>query len=104
VLWALRAAAGRAGREAGRGGAAALGGGPASPPGRASSAPGPGEEGGLARGGEPAKCAPPPPRAPLPCPPRAAQVIMNPFHTPSTKISSKDFDKKVKTVAKRTLG
>jgi hypothetical protein len=37
-------------------------------------------------------------------PPPAAQVIMNPFHAPSTKIASKDFDKKVKTVAKRTLG
>jgi hypothetical protein len=29
---------------------------------------------------------------------------MNPFHSPTTKITSKEFDKKVKVAAKRTLG
>ncbi len=28
---------------------------------------------------------------------------MNPFHSPTTKIISKEFDKKVKIAAKRTL-
>lgn len=37
-----------------------------------------------------------------PGPPR--QVMLNPFHTPSTKITSKAFDAKVRQLAKRTLG
>lgn len=30
--------------------------------------------------------------------------MLNPFHTPSTKITSKAFDAKVRQLAKRTLG
>jgi hypothetical protein len=33
-----------------------------------------------------------------------AQVMLNPFHTPSTKIVSKTFDHRVRMAAKRTLG
>lgn len=36
--------------------------------------------------------------------PPPPQVLMNPFHSPTTKITSKEFDKKVKVAAKRTLG
>lgn len=32
------------------------------------------------------------------------RIMMNPFHTASTKIASKEFDKKVKALAKRILG
>lgn len=32
------------------------------------------------------------------------QVMLNPFHTPTTKITSKPFDQKVKMLAKRLLG
>jgi len=30
-------------------------------------------------------------------------VMLNPFHTPKTKITSKDFDAKVKTLASKYL-
>lgn len=32
------------------------------------------------------------------------RIMLNPFHTPSTKIVSKVFDQKVRLLAKRTLG
>lgn len=32
------------------------------------------------------------------------RVILNPFHTPTTKITSKEFTKKVKAIAKKLLG
>eukprot|EP00878_Enallax_costatus_P012553 GHUV01013111.1.p1 GENE.GHUV01013111.1~~GHUV01013111.1.p1 ORF type:complete len:140 (+),score=27.71 GHUV01013111.1:90-509(+) len=32
------------------------------------------------------------------------RVMLNPFHTPTTKITSKPFDQKVKMLAKRLLG
>lgn len=32
------------------------------------------------------------------------QVMLNPFHTPTQRITSKDFDRKVKVLAKRILG
>eukprot|EP00877_Chromochloris_zofingiensis_P005283 jgi/Chrzof1/14756/Cz09g15020.t1 len=32
------------------------------------------------------------------------RVMLNPFHTPSTKITSKPFDQKIKMLAKRMLG
>jgi hypothetical protein len=32
------------------------------------------------------------------------QIMLNPFHTASTRITSKPFDQKVKLLAKRMLG
>ncbi|MEW5300852.1 MAG: hypothetical protein WDW38_005231 [Sanguina aurantia] len=32
------------------------------------------------------------------------RVMLNPFHTPTQRITSKDFDRKVKVLAKRMLG
>jgi hypothetical protein len=32
---------------------------------------------------------------------RVLQVMLNPFHTPTTRITSKVFDQKVKVLAKR---
>jgi hypothetical protein len=46
----------------------------------------------------------PRPNPPIPHPSRLAQVMLNPFHTPNTKIVSKAFDQKVRMAAKRTLG